>query len=103
MTLFLREKVIEPNFRYPHFDGRLALAKLLALQGRLDGLWLTDVSFEGRMGAGVLDIYRALDATGYTDQAPSPRVVRSAAGEVLLVEVIAACGVAAEYCWPVLP
>lgn len=27
-----------------------------ALQGRLDGLWLTDVAFEGRMGAGVLDI-----------------------------------------------
>jgi tetratricopeptide (TPR) repeat protein len=32
----LREKVIGPDFRYPHFDGRLALATLLALRGRLD-------------------------------------------------------------------
>jgi tetratricopeptide (TPR) repeat protein len=37
----LREKVIAPDFRYAHFDGRLALAKLLALQGQLDeaGEW----------------------------------------------------------------
>jgi tetratricopeptide (TPR) repeat protein len=32
----LREKVVVPDFRYPHFDGRLALAQLVALQGRLD-------------------------------------------------------------------
>jgi hypothetical protein len=30
----LREKVVEPDFRYPMVDGRLALARLCALQGR---------------------------------------------------------------------
>jgi class 3 adenylate cyclase/tetratricopeptide (TPR) repeat protein/energy-coupling factor transporter ATP-binding protein EcfA2 len=30
----LREKVIEPDFRYPMVDGRLALSRLCALQGR---------------------------------------------------------------------
>jgi tetratricopeptide (TPR) repeat protein len=32
----LREKVIEPDFRYPMMDGRLALARLCALQHRYD-------------------------------------------------------------------
>ena len=32
----LREKVIEPDFRYPMMDGRLALARLCALQRRYD-------------------------------------------------------------------
>ncbi len=32
----LREKVIAPDFRYPMFDGRLALARLCALSGRYD-------------------------------------------------------------------
>ena len=32
----LREKVIEPDFRYPMMDGRLALARLCALQQRYD-------------------------------------------------------------------
>ena len=32
----LREKTIAPDFRYPHVDGRLSLARLCALQGRQD-------------------------------------------------------------------
>jgi tetratricopeptide (TPR) repeat protein len=32
----LREKVIAPDFRYPMFDGRMALARLCALSGRFD-------------------------------------------------------------------
>lgn len=32
----LREKTIAPDFRYPHADGRLALARLCALQRRHD-------------------------------------------------------------------
>ena len=32
----LREKVVEPDFRFPMKDGRLALARLCALQGRDD-------------------------------------------------------------------
>jgi tetratricopeptide (TPR) repeat protein len=32
----LREKVVEPDFRYPMMDGRLALARLCALQGRYE-------------------------------------------------------------------
>src|SRR5262245_64317678 len=32
----LREKVIAPDFRYPMMDGRLALARLCALQQRYD-------------------------------------------------------------------
>jgi class 3 adenylate cyclase/tetratricopeptide (TPR) repeat protein len=32
----LREKVVIPDFRYAHRDGRLALAQLAALQGRFD-------------------------------------------------------------------
>jgi tetratricopeptide (TPR) repeat protein len=32
----LREKVIDPDFRYPMMDGRLALARLCALQQRID-------------------------------------------------------------------
>jgi tetratricopeptide (TPR) repeat protein len=32
----LRAKVIEPDFRYPTFDGRLAMARLCALSGRFD-------------------------------------------------------------------
>ena len=32
----LREKVIEPDFRYPMFDGRHAMAQLCALSGRFD-------------------------------------------------------------------
>ena len=30
----IREKVIEPDFRWPMMDGRLALARLCALQRR---------------------------------------------------------------------
>jgi class 3 adenylate cyclase/tetratricopeptide (TPR) repeat protein len=32
----LRAKTIAPDFRYPHVDGRLSLARLCALQGRYD-------------------------------------------------------------------
>ena len=32
----LRAKTITPDFRYPHVDGRLSLARLCALQGRQD-------------------------------------------------------------------
>jgi tetratricopeptide (TPR) repeat protein len=32
----LRSKVIEPDFRYPMFDGRLSMARLCALTGRFD-------------------------------------------------------------------
>jgi len=32
----LREKTLAPDFRYPHTDARLALARLCALTGRLD-------------------------------------------------------------------
>jgi len=32
----LREKVVEPDFRYPMVDARLSLARLCALQGRYD-------------------------------------------------------------------
>jgi tetratricopeptide (TPR) repeat protein len=32
----LREKTVTPDFRYPHTDGRLSLARLCALQGRAD-------------------------------------------------------------------
>ncbi len=32
----LREKVVAPDFRYPMRDGRLALARLCALQGRYE-------------------------------------------------------------------
>src|SRR5262249_24679732 len=32
----LRGKTIAPDFRYPHVDGRLSLARLCALQGRYD-------------------------------------------------------------------
>jgi tetratricopeptide (TPR) repeat protein len=32
----IREKIIEPDFRYPMKDGRLAMAQLSALQGRYD-------------------------------------------------------------------
>jgi len=32
----LRVKTIAPDFRYPHVDGRLSLARLCALQGRHD-------------------------------------------------------------------
>jgi len=32
----LREKVVVPDFRYPMHDGRTALARLCALQGRYD-------------------------------------------------------------------
>jgi class 3 adenylate cyclase/tetratricopeptide (TPR) repeat protein len=32
----LRTKIIEPDFRYPGVDGRLAMAQLCALQGRYD-------------------------------------------------------------------
>jgi len=37
----LREKVIAPDFRYPMFDGRLALARLCAVSGRHEeaGAW----------------------------------------------------------------
>jgi class 3 adenylate cyclase/tetratricopeptide (TPR) repeat protein len=36
IELNLREKVIEPDFRYPMVDARLSLARLCALQGRYD-------------------------------------------------------------------
>jgi hypothetical protein len=32
----LREKTLAPDFRYPHTDGRLSLARLCALTGRFD-------------------------------------------------------------------
>jgi tetratricopeptide (TPR) repeat protein len=32
----LRDKVIAPDFRAPHTDARLSLARLCALQGRFD-------------------------------------------------------------------
>jgi hypothetical protein len=32
----VRDKVVEPDFRYPNVDGRLALARLCALSGRHD-------------------------------------------------------------------
>ncbi len=32
----LRDRTIAPDFRYPHVDGRLSLARLCALQGRQD-------------------------------------------------------------------
>ncbi len=32
----IREKVVEPDFGYPMVDGRLSLARLCSLQGRLD-------------------------------------------------------------------
>jgi hypothetical protein len=32
----LREKTLAPDFRYPHTDARLSLARLCALIGRLD-------------------------------------------------------------------
>jgi tetratricopeptide (TPR) repeat protein len=32
----IREKIVAPDFRYPMEDGRLSLARLCALQGRLD-------------------------------------------------------------------
>ena len=32
----LREKTLVPDFRYPHTDARLALARLCALTGRFD-------------------------------------------------------------------
>ncbi len=32
----LRQKVVEPDFRYVGFDGRLSLARLCALSGRFD-------------------------------------------------------------------
>ena len=32
----VRDKVVVPDFRYPMMDGRLALARLCALQGRYD-------------------------------------------------------------------
>jgi tetratricopeptide (TPR) repeat protein len=32
----VRDKVVEPDFRYPNVDGRLALARLCALTGRYD-------------------------------------------------------------------
>jgi tetratricopeptide (TPR) repeat protein len=40
----LREKIIAPDFRYPMFDGRLALARLCALSGRYDeaGKWFAE-------------------------------------------------------------
>src|SRR5262245_35518433 len=40
----LREKVIAPDFRYPMMDGRLALARLCALQGRYEEAaeWFTN-------------------------------------------------------------
>ena len=40
----LREKVIAPDFRYPMVDGRLALARLCAVQGRPEeaAKWLTE-------------------------------------------------------------
>ncbi len=40
----VRDKVIQPDFRYPMRDGRLALARLLALQGRYDDAtkWFAD-------------------------------------------------------------
>lgn len=36
MELHLREKTLAPDFRYPHADARLSLARLCALQGRHD-------------------------------------------------------------------
>jgi tetratricopeptide (TPR) repeat protein len=40
----LREKVVKPDFRYPLVDGRLALARVCALQGRHEEAleWLTE-------------------------------------------------------------
>jgi hypothetical protein len=58
----LREKVIEPDFRAPMGDGRLALARVCALQGRHDDAqkWLG----EARR---VLDEQRALPLLAVTD------------------------------------
>jgi hypothetical protein len=36
VTRCLREKVVGPDFHHPMMDGRLALARLCALQGRSD-------------------------------------------------------------------
>jgi hypothetical protein len=40
----LREKVLAPDFRHPHADARLSLARLCALTGRLDeaSAWLAE-------------------------------------------------------------
>ncbi len=48
MELHLREKTLAPDFRYPHADARLSLARLCALQGRHDEaaewfLWAREV------------------------------------------------------------